>query len=135
MKTANRSNALLVELLIVVMFFMLSSTVLLQVFLTARSQSERAGNMTLALSDAQGVADRLYAAGDADAALAVLREMGFDFNAAGDSSLNRGDYTLLVRRDTEDREAGLMHRYTVSACQGEDLLFTLPVARYKEGRP
>ena len=32
MKTGNRSNALLVELLIVVMFFMLSCTVLLQVF-------------------------------------------------------------------------------------------------------
>ena len=135
MKTANRSNALLVELLIVVMFFMLSSTVLLQVFLTSRSQSERAGNMTLALSDAQSVADRLYTAGDADAALAALREMGFAFDAAGGSSLSRGDYTLLVRRDTEDREAGLMHRYTVSAYQGEDLLFTLPVARYKEGRP
>lgn len=135
MKTANRSNALLVELLIVVMFFMLSSTVLLQVFLTARNQSERAGAITRALNDAQGVADRLYAAKDADAALAALRDMGFDFDAAAGSRLDRGDYTLLVHRDTEDREAGLMHLYTVSACQGDEELFTLPVARYKEGRP
>lgn len=134
MKTANRSNALLVELLIVVMFFMLSSTVLLQVFMTARSQSIRAGVITEALNEAQGAADRLYAAGNADAALAALREMGFDFDAAGGSRLDRGDYTLLVHRDTEDRKAGLMHRYTVSAYQGEELLFTLPAARFEEGR-
>ena len=50
MKSGSRSNALLVELLIVVMFFMLSSTVLLQVFATARTQSDRAALMIQALN-------------------------------------------------------------------------------------
>ena len=57
MKSGNRSNALLVELLIVVMFFMLSSTVLLQVFSTARNQSRRAELMTDALEERYGGGD------------------------------------------------------------------------------
>ena len=75
MKSGSRSNALLVELLIVVMFFMLSSTVLLELYATSRNQSARAGALTQALNEAQNVADRLYTAQDADAALA---EMGFE---------------------------------------------------------
>ena len=46
MKTGNRSNALLVELLIVVLFFMLAATVLLQVFTGASDQGTRAGKTT-----------------------------------------------------------------------------------------
>ncbi len=134
MKASNRSNALLVELLIVVMFFMLSATVLLEVFLTARSQSVRAGAITQALNEAQSVADRLYTAQTPDETVDALRQMGFDFDAAGGSFLTREDYRLLVNKDTEDREAGLMHRYTVSAYQEDELLFALPVARYQEAR-
>ena len=74
MKSANRSNALLVELLIVVLFFMLSATVLLQVFSTARSQSSLAGKLILASNAAQDVSDRLYGAKDAESA---LKEMGW----------------------------------------------------------
>ena len=64
-RSTNRSNALLVELLIVVMFFMLSATVLLQVFAAARNQSRQAERMIGALNTAQNVADELYAAEDA----------------------------------------------------------------------
>jgi len=133
MKTNNRSNALLVELLIVVMFFMLSATVLLQVFMKARSQSLQAGALDDALNEAQNVADRLYTApgGEADTA-ALLKEMGFDFDAAGGGFLERDEYKLLVYRNTEDRKAGLMDLYQVQAYQGDQLLFSLPVARYRE---
>lgn len=134
MRSGNRSNALLVELLIVVMFFMLSATVLLQVFLTARSQSVRAGVISQALNEAQSVADRLYTAGDPAERTDALKEMGFDFDAAGGSILEREDYKLTVYSNTEDREGGLMHLHTVSAYQEDELLFTLPVARYVEAR-
>ena len=131
MKTNNRSNALLVELLIVVMFFMLSATVLLQVFMKARSQSLQAGALDDALNEAQNVADRLYTVSGSDSAEA-LKSMGFDFDAAGGGFLERDEYKLLVYRNTEDRKAGLMDLYQVQAYQGDQLLFSLPVARYRE---
>ena len=65
MKSGNRSNALLVELLIVVACFMWASTVPLRFFSTARSQSALSGQLTQALNAAQNLADRLYAAPDA----------------------------------------------------------------------
>jgi hypothetical protein len=46
MKNHSHSNALLVELLIVVLFFMLASTVLLQLFTAARTQSQRAEDLS-----------------------------------------------------------------------------------------
>lgn len=135
MKTANRSNALLVELLIVVIFFMLASTVLLQVFTESRNQGQRAGAINDSLAAAQNAADRLYAAGaEENGAVRVLREMGFEADAASGWYLDKEDYHLLVYLDTEDRPAGRMHLYTVTAYQAENELFALPVARYEEAR-
>ena len=76
MKKANRSNALLVELLIVVIFFMLAATVLLQVFTASRNQGRIAGAINDSLVEAQNVADRLYAAEGDEAGL--LQAMGFE---------------------------------------------------------
>ena len=73
----NRSNVLLVEILIAVLFFMLSATVVVQVFVTARNLTVKAGVETRALAEAQNVAETLYAAKDADAALAAM-----DFRSA-----------------------------------------------------
>ena len=58
----NRQNTLLMEILIVVLFFALCSTVILNVFVGAHNQSERAGAQADALIAAQSLADRLYAA-------------------------------------------------------------------------
>ena len=128
MKSRNRSNALLVELLIVVMFFMLSSTVLLQVFSTARSQSALSGKMIQALNAAQSMADRLYAAKDAES---VLAEMGCT-QEEGLWRLPGEDYDVTVLMDTEQRPFGELLRYQVQAvCEGETLV-DLPVARYRE---
>ena len=131
----NRSNALLVELLIVVMFFMLASTVLLQVFSTAHNQISRAGIRTRALNEAQNVADRLYAARTQDDEGAALADFGFTSDESGAQALEKDGYTLTVRFDSQAREAGNMRLYTVEAYQTDELLFTLPVARYEEGQP
>ncbi len=135
MKTGNRSNALLVELLIVVMFFMLASTVLLQVFSTAHNQISRAGIRTRALNEAQNVADRLYAARTQEDEGAVLAHLGFSSDESGAQALEKDGYTLTVHFDLQAREAGNMRLYTVEAYQTDELLFTLPVARYEEGQP
>ena len=135
MKTGNRSNALLVELLIVVMFFMLASTVLLQVFSTAHNQISRAGTRTRALNEAQNVADRLYTAKTPEDEDAALASLGFSSDESGAQALEKDGYTLTVRFDSQAREAGDMRLYTVEAYQTDELLFTLPVARYEEGQP
>ena len=61
----NQLNTLLMEILIVVLFFALCSTVILDVFVGAHNQSARAGAQADALTAAQSLADRLYAGGRA----------------------------------------------------------------------
>ena len=92
MRNRNRSNVLLVEILIAVLFFMLSATVLVRVFVTARNMTVRSGVESVAVADAQNVAESLYAAGDIDQALS---DMGF-YSSHGAWTLDRGDYTLYV---------------------------------------
>ena len=132
MKSGSRSNALLVELLIVVMFFMLSSTVLLELYATSRNQSVRAGVLTEALNESQNVADRLYTASDAEAA---LRDMGFeqreaDWYRAGDK------FDMIVKDSSGALGPGYMRRYTVTPMENEDTsLFKLEVEQYEEVQP
>ncbi len=136
MKKANRSNALLVELLIVVIFFMLASMVLLQVFTASSNQGRKAGAINEALVLAQNTADRLYAAepGD-DGAVQVLRDLGYKEEEDGAGwKLRNGIYWLVVQLEDETMDAGIMRRATVQAFKGEDTLFTLPVARYEEAQ-
>ena len=128
MKSGNRSNALLVELLIVVMFFMLSSTVLLQVFSTARNQSTLSGRMTQALNAAQSLADQLYAAADPESA---LTEMGCT-QEDGLWRLPGDDFDLTVAVSLEAQPFGELRRYRVQAVSNGQTLVDLPAARYQE---
>ena len=70
MRNRNRSNVLLVEILIAVLFFMLSAAVLVRVFVTSRNLTVRSGVEAKALVEAQNVAEALYAAGDPEELLA-----------------------------------------------------------------
>lgn len=129
MRKRGQGNALLVELLIVVLFFMLAATVLLRVFAAAHEQGALAQRYNDALSDAQNAADRLYAADDPEA---VLREMGF----AEENQiwiLMRDTYTLEATLAREPMEAGTLRRQEVRAVAGDERLFTLPCSRYEEG--
>ncbi len=128
MKTGNRSNALLVELLIVVMFFMLSSTVLLQIFSTARNQSAESGLLVQALNEAQSLSDRLYAAQDPEDA---LREMGCS-QENGLWRLSGEAFDLTVAVSREAQPYGELTRCQVQAVSGENVLVNLPSARYQE---
>lgn len=128
MRSGNRSNALLVELLIVVMFFMVSATVLLQVFSTARSQSALSDKLISASNAAQTAADRLYAAKDAES---TLTEMGWTqendlWKLPGD------DFDLIVSISREQQPFGELLRYQVRAISGGQTLVELPGARYQE---
>lgn len=135
----NRSNVLLVEILIAVLFFMLSATVLVQVFAMARNMTTRPSVETLALAEAQNVADTLYAADDPDAA---LEQMEFRLYHGAWSKAD-GDFTLYVESEAVPAEAGTLwkgvvrvfyHNRNVEQVRPEDEeLFALPCTRYREG--
>ncbi len=137
MRNRNRSNVLLVEILIAVLFFMLSSTVLVRVFVTARNMTVRSGVETVAVADAQNVAESLYAAEDVDQELEAL---GFR-SSHGSWTLDRGDYTLYVEGSAKSTEVGELWSGTVRAFyklrdpdavrQEDEELFSLTCTRYK----
>ena len=111
MKSKNRSNVLLVEILIAVFFFMLSATVLVRVFAAARSMTVRSSACAQALVEAQNVAEALYAADDPDALLETL-----DFtHSHGVWTRDDGDYALYVNMSTEPAEAGELWQAEVRA--------------------
>ena len=128
MKSGNRSNALLVELLIVIMFFMLSATFLMQVFSAARNQGEQADAYNRALVDAQNLAEQLYAAEDPEDQLGRL---GF----ASDDGIWQMESDGLVTEVTLSEEAGnhgMLRQDSVTVYQDGKELITLPVAKYVE---
>lgn len=129
MKTGNHSNALLVELLIVVMFFMLAATVLMQVFARAHAVSDRARLMADAVAEAQSQADQLYASEDPEAALAAL-----GFSPAADGWTHEsGDYISTVTL-TRGQDGFARQEVTLRDRAGEVLL-TLPCSRWREVAP
>lgn len=123
----NRQNTLLMEILIVVLFFALCSTVILNVFVGAHNQSERAGAQADALIAAQSLADRLYAADEREDA---LRQSGFAEDEDGAWHLHCGAYDLLVTLGETACPAGTMETAQVTALRQEKTLFSLPFARY-----
>ena len=137
MRNKNRSNILLVEILIAVLFFMLSATVLVRVFVTARNMTVRSGVESRALAEAQNVAETLYAAEDVDA---TLEKLSF-VSSHGTWSKDCGDYTLYVTGELQPTNAGELWTGSVSAFyklrnpdqarQEDEELFSLPCAKYK----
>ncbi len=122
MKHHSHSNALLVELLIVVLFFMLASTVLLQLFTAARTQSQKAEDLSEATLHAQNIAETLYSGQRDDS-----------FPSFGERfSLPNSSLTASIDGSSEQTEAGTLTRYTISIFSGDELIFKLPGARYEE---
>ena len=106
----NQLNTLLMEILIVVLFFSLCSTVILDVFVGAHNQSARA-----------------------DEREDVLRQSGFFERGDGTWHLSCGAYDLLVTLGEEIYSAGTLETAEVTALENEQTIFTLPSARYVQG--
>ena len=67
----NHLNALLVEILMAVLFFALSATVILQAFASSHDMGNRSNLAAAALNRGQNLAEQLYAADDMEALLAA----------------------------------------------------------------
>ena len=125
MSKGSRVNALLVEILLAILFFALSATVILQCFSAAYEQAGRAEARDRTLYAAQNVAAALYAAEDRAQA---LRDRGF---SEDESWVLEGEgWRLSVSLDSQAAGAGVMETAEILATAGETALFRLPVARY-----
>ena len=71
MKQRSRANALLIELVLVIFFFMLGSTVLVRLFADARHRTIQARATNVSMAAAQNVAEELYGAEDPEGWLAA----------------------------------------------------------------
>ena len=135
MKEGSRANALLVELLLVIFFFMISAAILVQVFADAKLKSRTANAYNETMLEAQNIAEDLYASGDADAVLA-----GYGFTEQdGGWVLDRDGYSLKITLREEETDAGVIRTYDVSGIEitrdssgteKETVLLTLPSTRY-----
>ena len=135
MKEGSRANALLVELLLVIFFFMISAAILVQVFADAKLKSRTANAYNETMLEAQNIAEDLYASNDPDA---VLNGYGFTAQDGG-WILEKDGYSLKITLREEETEAGVIRTYDVSGIEvthdssgteKETVLLTLPSTRY-----
>ena len=126
MKGGSRANALLVELLLVIFFFMISAAILVQVYADAKLKSRTAHATNYSMIEAQNIADDLYAT---DSPVAVLDDYGFS-EKDGVWTLEKDGYLLKVTCQEEETEAGILRTYNVSGIEGDKTLLTLPSTRY-----
>ena len=135
MKEGSRANALLVELLLVIFFFMISAAILVQVFADAKLKSRTAHATNASMLEAQNVAEDLYVAEAPDT---VLKNYGFN-EKDGVWTLEKDGYVLRVTVLEEATDAGMIRKCDVSGieishdqsgAEKETTLLTIPSTRY-----
>ena len=133
MKNGSRANALLIELLIVILFFMFAATTLVELFGAARERSRRAEILSAAALASQNAAEALY---DAEETEPWLKEMGFAQEENGWIREEDG-YALRVTEEKNETEAGVLRTVIVAAEYDGETILALPSVRYleKEGAP
>ena len=130
MGNGKRQNALLVEIIIAVLFFGLTATVILDVFATAYLQSTYAEACNDAMADGQNIAARIYTSDLMPEEL--LESEGF---VAEDGVWQReGEgYTLQVALSVTPGDAGELRTALITALRGEDAILELPCSHYIPG--
>ena len=136
MRDRNRSDLLLVEILIAVFFFMLSLTVLVQLFAQSRNTVLEANAGTEALLEAQNIAEELYGSEDAGK---LLADRGF-VSSHGVYTKRYDSYSLMVSLTDQQEEAGTMQiaelkayynrRQQLNTDEGDEALLTIPCSWY-----
>ena len=127
-----QGNILLIELLIVILFFSLSQVVMVRVFASAHEKSHDSVQLRHALMACQDIAEQLSVSEEPAALLLTL-----DFNGE-DGSYFRCDengFDLYVHLNREETPAGMLLSSTITAQKDDKEILSLPVSLYvpKEG--
>ena len=128
-RESSRANALLVELLLVIFFFMISAAILVQLFANARHKSLQARAATNAIAEAQNIAEDLYMEMDKDPE-EWIRTNGFTKDADDKWSREYDGYTLYITKDYTKTEAGEIRTFDITGHGDGKDLFTIPSTRY-----
>ena len=130
-RESGRANALLVELLLVIFFFMISAAILVQLFADARHRSIQARAATAAIAEAQNCAEDLYAEDDWES---YLEKSGFTRDDQNDRWMRKdNDYTLFIKKDfkpIDEGKTGEIRTFQITGFGDGKDLFTIPSTRY-----
>ena len=111
MKEGGRANALLVELMIVIFFFMIASMTLVELFASSKLKSMEAKALNDSMLETQNIADELYGSENAEKTLTAL---GFQ-NENNVWTLEYDGYTIRVTHREEETESGILDTYDVAS--------------------
>ena len=126
---SHQNNLLLIEMVIVILFFALSQAVVLQVFTKAQLINQNAQIADLALMQAEDTAETLAAQADAET---TLLSLGFTAKDQQYVLTNAAGYRLEAGIDRLTQPAGILTTVDIRAYQKDHLLFTLPAVQYRE---
>ena len=129
MKQRSRANALLIELVLVIFFFMLGSTVLVRLFSDAKHKTIQARATNESIAFGQNIAEELYGAEDPEGWLAANGFVPAE-DAEKTWTLAEEEYTLYVTETSEETKGGTLRTFTISSVGEGKQLFTLPSTRY-----
>ncbi len=130
MKKHSTANILLIELVLVILFFMLCVATIVEMFGTARVKSAYAKAGSQAMLIVENLEERLAGADNAEA---ELEKDGFVLED-GVWTLRRDAWTLTAAEAEERTGAGTLRTVTFSAEQKNGTkLFELPVVNYLPG--
>ena len=137
MRRRNRSDYLLIEILIAVFFLMITLTVLVQVFAQSSKMADRARIETQALSESQNILESITASEDP---VEELTSLGF-VEAHGYYTQAMDGYSVMVSGEYTEQETGKMWDGVLNAYvsqqdpeQGRQEaveLFSLPLTWYR----
>lgn len=119
MKKSQGMNAMLIELVIVLFFFILSFTVLAQVYAYAYRTENTAALQSETLFDARNVMARLRVEDDPQAFLQSQASR----QTEDEYLLSRGGYQLLIICQPEQMENGVYYHIQISAHNGDSPLW------------
>ncbi|MBE5814216.1 MAG: hypothetical protein E7320_03280 [Clostridiales bacterium] len=127
-----QGNILLIELLIVILFFSLSQVVMVRVFASAHEKSHTSVQLRHALIACQDVAEQLSVSENPDALLLKLEFSGEDGSYF---RCEEKGFDIYVHCSQEDTAAGTLLTSTVTAQKDNNEILSLPVSLYvpKEG--
>ena len=123
-----RGNVVLVELIIVILFFALSQVVVLQVFASAQQKTARNSAVSTAVLGMQDTLECLDAQSDADETLLAL---GFEKSESGYQKALEHGVVLSAAITRLTQPAGTLTQVTLTATRGEEQLFSFPSSQYR----
>lgn len=127
MKGKARGNLLLTELVIVILFFALSATVIIRLFISAYAVSDKSEYISAAVMETGNWAERLRAVDDMEA---LLLAEGFilvegEYVATAESGLD-----LAIKLEVQPADGGSMNIANIRAKRGAEIVCDIECRKY-----